>query len=144
MCGDNGDTFIATLHNVILAPDLCDMLFSIITLINFEHTCLLQKRFRRCNLGTKRKMHLLCHIMHSGNIHFWRKLKNVKINEVSTQGEISLELLHQRLGHRSTRSLLDGDAANIQQYIGPRIYPYPFCTSCQIYSMNNKNRSKTH
>ena len=27
MCDDNGKTFIATLHNVLLAPDLCDRLF---------------------------------------------------------------------------------------------------------------------
>ena len=27
MCDDNGDTFIATFHNVTLAPDLCDRLF---------------------------------------------------------------------------------------------------------------------
>ena len=40
MCNNNGDTFIATLHNVILAPDLCDRLFSIIALMNSGHTCL--------------------------------------------------------------------------------------------------------
>ena len=40
MCDNNGDTFIATLHNVLLASDLCDRLFSIITLINLGHTCL--------------------------------------------------------------------------------------------------------
>ena len=34
MCDDNGDTFITTLHNIILEPDLCDRLFSIITLMN--------------------------------------------------------------------------------------------------------------
>ena len=34
ICDKNGETFIATLHNVILAPYLCDRLFSIITLIN--------------------------------------------------------------------------------------------------------------
>ena len=27
MCDNNGDTFITTLHNVLLAPDLCDKLF---------------------------------------------------------------------------------------------------------------------
>ena len=27
MCNDHGDPFIATLHNVLLAPDLCDGLF---------------------------------------------------------------------------------------------------------------------
>ena len=34
MCDDNGNPFIATLHNVLLAPDLCDRLFLIITLMN--------------------------------------------------------------------------------------------------------------
>ena len=33
MCDDNGDAFIATLHSVILAPDICDRLFSIIKLM---------------------------------------------------------------------------------------------------------------
>ena len=45
MCNDNGNPFIATLHNVILAPDLCDRLFSIITLMNSGHNCLFQKWF---------------------------------------------------------------------------------------------------
>ena len=40
VCKDNRDPFIATLHNVLLAPDLCNRLFSIITLMSFGHTCL--------------------------------------------------------------------------------------------------------
>ena len=45
MCDDNGKSFIATLYNVLLAPDLCDRLFSIITLINVGHTCIFHKGF---------------------------------------------------------------------------------------------------
>ena len=45
MCDNNGDAFIATLHNVLLAPDLCDRLFSIITLMNLVHICLFHKDF---------------------------------------------------------------------------------------------------
>ena len=45
MCEDNGKTFIATLYNVLLAPDLCDKLFAIIRLMNAGHTCLLYKGF---------------------------------------------------------------------------------------------------
>ena len=37
MCDNNGKKFIATLHNVLLAPDLCDRLFSIIMLLNLGH-----------------------------------------------------------------------------------------------------------
>ena len=45
MCDDIGKIFIASLYNVLLAPDLCDRLFSIITLMNAGHTCLYQKGF---------------------------------------------------------------------------------------------------
>ena len=45
MCNNHGDPFIATLHNVLLSPDLCDRLFSIITLMNSGHTCLFHKGF---------------------------------------------------------------------------------------------------
>ena len=42
MCDDNGKSFIATLHNVILAPDLYDRLFSIVKLKK-GHTILFNK-----------------------------------------------------------------------------------------------------
>ena len=45
ICDDNGDTFIATFHNVLLASDICDGLFSIIMLMNLVHTCLFHKWF---------------------------------------------------------------------------------------------------
>ena len=38
MFDDNGKNFVATLYNVLLAPDLCDRLFSITTLMNAGHT----------------------------------------------------------------------------------------------------------
>ena len=34
ICDDHGDHFIATLHNVLLAPNLCERLCSVITLMN--------------------------------------------------------------------------------------------------------------
>ena len=45
MCDDNRKTFIATLYNILLTPDLCDRLFSTITLTNTGHTCLFHKGF---------------------------------------------------------------------------------------------------
>ena len=45
MCNSNRDTLIATLHNAILAPDLCNGLFSMITIMKLGHTCLFQKGF---------------------------------------------------------------------------------------------------
>ena len=45
ICDDNGNKFISPLYNVLLAPDLCDRLFSIITLMNAGQTCLYHKGF---------------------------------------------------------------------------------------------------
>ena len=51
-------------------------------------------------------------------------------------------MLHQRLGHRSTRSLIAGDTANVWEDVEIIIDPDPFCTSCKSSSMNKKARSK--
>ena len=53
MFDDNGETFVATLYKVLLAPDLCDRLFSIITLMNAGHTCLFHKGFCTVYFGAK-------------------------------------------------------------------------------------------
>ena len=53
MFDNNGETFIATLYNVLLTPDLCDRLFSIITLMNAGHTCLFHKGFCTVYFGAK-------------------------------------------------------------------------------------------
>ena len=53
MFDDNGETFVATLYNVLLAPDLCNRLFSIITLMNSGHTCLFHKWFCTVYFGAK-------------------------------------------------------------------------------------------
>ena len=45
MCDDNGKNFIATLYNVLLAPDLCNRLFSIIELMNAGYNFLFRKGF---------------------------------------------------------------------------------------------------
>ena len=55
MCDNDKKSFIATLHNVLLAPDLCDRLFSIITLMNSGHTYLFQKGFCTVYFGAKEK-----------------------------------------------------------------------------------------
>ena len=54
MCDYNGKTSIATLYNVLLAPDLCNMLFSIITLMNAGYTCLFHKGFCTVYFGEEK------------------------------------------------------------------------------------------
>ena len=65
-----------------------------------------------------------------------------KKNKFSARKKIALELLHQRLGHRSTRSLLAVDTDIVWEDVELRIYPDPFCTSCKISSMKKKDMSK--
>ena len=74
---------------------------------------------------------------------FIGKIKNMsKKNKLPARKKIALEWPHQILGNRSTRSLLAGDTANIWKDVELKIYPDPFCTSCQISSMNKNSRSK--
>ena len=54
MCNDNGISLIATFHNILLAPDLCNRLFSIITLPNLGHTYLFHKWFGNMYFGNKK------------------------------------------------------------------------------------------
>ena len=67
--------------------------------------------------------------------------KNPKRNP--KRKKIALELMHQILGHRSTRPLIDGDTDNVWEDAELKIDPDPFCTSCKISSMNKKARSKS-
>ena len=55
MCDDNRKTSITTLYNVLLAPDLCDRIFSIITLMNAGHTCIFHKGFCTVYIGAEKK-----------------------------------------------------------------------------------------
>ena len=50
--------------------------------------------------------------------------------------------MHQRLGHRSTISLIAGDTTNVWEDAELKIDADPFCTSCKISSMNKKAISK--
>ena len=74
---------------------------------------------------------------------FWGKIKQMsKSNKRAPRKKVALVLLHYRLRHISTISLMAGDTANVWKDIELRIDPDPFCTSYQISSMNKKAGSK--
>ena len=76
---------------------------------------------------------------------FWGEIKQIsKSKKLAPWKKVALKLLHYRVGHRSTRSLMSGDTVHFWQDIELRIYPDPFCTSCQISSMKKRPRQKTH
>ena len=55
ICEDNRETFIATLHSVLLKPDLYNRLFYIITLMNLGYTCLFQNDYCAVSFRDKDK-----------------------------------------------------------------------------------------
>ena len=114
MCNDNGNKFVATFYNVLLVPDLCDILFSIITLRNAGHTCIFHKGFCTLYFGAKEDNAVTLPHSAQRKHAFTGKIHDVsKKNKYPARKKIALELLHQRLGHRTTRSLLSGDTANV-------------------------------
>ena len=109
MFDDNRETFIATLYNILLAPDLCDRLFSIITLMNAGHTCLFQKGFGTVYFVAKEDNAVtLPHSAVRKHAFMVKSMESSKKNSKRNpkRKKIALELMHQRLGHRSTRSLM--------------------------------------
>ena len=127
MSYDNRKTFIATLYNVLLASDLCDGLFSIITLINAGYTCMFHKGFCTVYFGAENKNAVTSPHIAQRKHDFSGKIKEMsKKNKLPARKKTDLEFLHQILGLRSTRSLLAGDNANVWKDVELRIYTDPF------------------
>ena len=113
MWDNNGNTFIAILHNVLLAPDLCGGLFSIIMLMNLVNTCLFHKGFCAVDFGENREITVTLPQSAQRKYVFFAVIKEMsKTKKLPSRTKIALEFLHHRLGYISTRSLLDGDTAN--------------------------------
>ena len=104
----NGKPFIYELYNILFAPDLCYQLFSRIVLMNLDSTWPFYKRF--CTVlfsDNEQNMVTLPHILQKKHT-FLVKTKENSIPQKNPKKKVSLELLHQTLGHRLTRSLLGG------------------------------------
>ena len=103
MCDDHGDPFIARGHNVLLALDLCDRIFSIITLMNQGHNCLFRKGFYTVYFGSKDKNAVTLPHSAQRKHKFLGEIKEMsKTKKLPSGKKITLELLHQRLVHRFT------------------------------------------
>ena len=113
--------------------------------MNAGHTCLFHKRFCTVYFGAKEDNAVtLAHSAVRKHAFMVKSMESSKKNarRNSKRKKTSLELMHHRLGHRSTISLMDGDTANFWEYAELKIDADPFCTSCKISSMNKKARSK--
>ena len=102
MFDNNRETFIVTLYNVLLDPDLCDRLFSIITLMNTGHTCLFHKGFCAVYFGAKEDNAVtLAHSTVRKHAFMVKSMESSKKNAKRNpkRKTLSLELMHHRLGH---------------------------------------------
>ena len=125
MFGNSGKTFFATLYNVLLVPDLCDRLFSLDTLMNAGHKCIFHKGFCTVYFGAKEDNAVT--LPHSAVRKYAFMGKGMEISKKNPKRKkIALELMHQRLGHRSTRSLIAGDTVNVWEDAELKIDPDPF------------------
>ena len=84
----------------------------------------------------------LLHITKMKHLFLVKTKEKTKSQKQIPRKKFSLKFLHQRLGHRSARSLLTVDTETFWQDIELRVDPDPLCTSCQIYTINKKARSK--
>ena len=98
--------------------------------MNSGHTYLFQKGFLTLYFGAKENNAVTLPHSAQRKHAFLGKIKEMSNkNKLPARKKIALELLHQRLGHRSTISLLAGDTANVWEDVELRIYPDTFCTS---------------
>ena len=78
--------------------------------MNLLHTCLFQKGFCTVYFDDKEKNEVT--LLHSAQRKhtFLGEIKQMsKSKQLAPRNKVALELLHHRLGHISTRSLMDGD-----------------------------------
>ena len=88
----------ANVWDILLAPDLCDRLFSIITLMYSGHTCLFQKGFCTVYFGADKINAVTLPHAAQRKHTFTGKIKNMsKKNKFPARKKLALELLHQTL-----------------------------------------------
>ena len=102
--------------------------------MNSGHGCFFHKGYCIVYFGANENNALILPHSEQRKHEFLEKIKKMsKKKKLPARKKISLELLHKRLGHRFTRSLLVVDTANVWEDIELGIYLDHFCTSCHIF-----------
>ena len=112
--------------------------------MNSVHACLFHKGYCKVFFSDNKQNRLkLPHSAQRKNVFLVKLKEKPKSQKQIPKKLVSLELLHQRLGQVSTRSLLAGDTEFFWQDIELRVDPDPFYTLCLKSTINKKARSKT-
>ena len=95
--------------------------------MNSGHNFLFHKGFCTVYFGPEEKNPVtLPHSAERKHVFWGEQQEMSKTKKLQSRKKIAPELFHQRLGHRYTRSLLDGDTDNLWENTEIRIYPDPF------------------
>ena len=140
MYDDEGQHFQAVLKNVLYVPALADHLFSIISMMEAGHACTFHNGFCTLYFGDENTNTIM--LAHRTERDRALPMRIRERKRKQTRSQVSLEHLHQCLGHRATRSLLAADAAGLWEDVEIRMDPDPFCTSCKVATITKKSRSK--
>ena len=98
MCNNNGDSFIATLYNVVLEPDLSNRLFSIILLMNLGHICLFHREFFNVYFGDREKNVVTFPDSAQRKHAFLGEIEQMsESKKIAPRNKIALELFRHRL-----------------------------------------------
>ena len=114
---DNGKNVIATLYNILFAPDFSNKLFSIITLINSGHTYITLVQMNRTWLHYR--------ISCRENMHFWLKRKTPKANP---QKKIFFGIIASEIRTHVNKVTTGWIYCKCLEKIDPRVDPDPFFT----------------
>ena len=98
-CDDNRDPFITTLHNILLTPDLCNIIISINTLMDLGHTCLFHKGFCMVYFGNKDINTVTLRHSAQRKHEFWGEIKQMlRSKKLAPRKKVALGIFHHRLG----------------------------------------------
>ena len=101
--------------------------------MNLGQTCLFHKGFFTVYFSNKENNAVTLPHSAQRKHAFLGGIKEIpKTKKIAPIKKVALELLHHRLGHISTISLMAGDTENVWKYIELRIDPDPFGIPCKI------------
>jgi transposase InsO family protein len=149
MLDDEGIRVQAVLENVMYVPGLTQRLFSITDFVNNGNTATFEKNALRLYFG-KRKIPVTIQ-MSNGRVSAMpaqSKLQEKKVQFTSSPSatkpkkRIRAELLHDRLGHRSTKTILAGSTHEVWSDVVAELTPDQDCIDCQIATIRSSDRNK--
>ena len=134
MHDDVGRPFQIVLEEVLYILALAERLFLILMCTDKGHKCLFDNGYCTISFGSEGGNAVTLSQHHEHQRTLPTKIRDQKWKPARSR--ISLERLHQRLGHRATRSLIAADTAGLWADTEIWMSPDPFCTSCKIAAIS--------